>query len=393
MIKIGKIWIDKVNDKSRCNCKIEINSEKKIIWFEVDNKYEKYLCTERSDAYVIGLLSYAMRNKLDIECETPITERLLYQINEILIPSLVKHSKSLNTIRIEAPVADEIAEGNAVGTGLSCGVDSFWSISMHENSKYKDMNITHLCINNVGAFNECYAEYGEDKVKEERYRIAEEVAEQLGMELIKTDSNFGEIEQDHLLTSTYSCCFAIYMLQKLWKTYYLASNGIDYAEFSLKDNDIRPSEQSELLVLQGLSISNLNIYCDGGGKNRFEKTQDISDYKLARKYLHVCINKPYNCGVCSKCKRTLLSLDALNKLDEFKESFNIKYYKENKKMYYNWLYMMHFKHDRMNEPVFQILKKRKEFKKLTRYSKIISKIKSTMSDNTREKIKKILNYK
>ena len=363
MITIKRIYLEKANNKSRCICEIELKNEIKRIWFEVDEEYGEYLTTDRCDAYLIGILSYAMRLGEDIACEIPVTDELLFQINEILMPSLVKHSINLHTIKIFCDTIAPINEGKAVGTGLSCGVDSFWSVREHCNSLYSEFNITHLCINNVGAFNECYADYGIEKVKKERYEIARNVANELGIKLIITDSNFADIiEQNHLLTSTYSCCFAIYMLQKLWKIYYLASNGIDYAQFSLKNNDIKPSEQSELFVLQCFSISSLRIYCDGGGKNRFEKTLDISDYEPAQKYLHVCTKKPFNCGICSKCRRTLLSLDAMNKLDNFKGVFDIDYYRKNRSEYYKWLYIQHINEDIMNAPTYELLSKRHDYK-------------------------------
>lgn len=62
MLFIGEPYIAQNGDRSRLVCDIEINRrETRTVWFEVDREYEKYLCTERSDAYVIGLLNWAMR--------------------------------------------------------------------------------------------------------------------------------------------------------------------------------------------------------------------------------------------------------------------------------------------------------------------------------------------
>lgn len=166
--------------------------------------------------------------------------------------------------------------GGAVGTGCSCGVDSFDAIYMHYNTEFLSHNLTHLCINNVGAFANCYHEYGQDKVKDERYKKAQELADELGLPLIKTDSNFMEsFEQDHIKTHTFSSIFAVYMLKKLWKTYYYGSSGYDYTSFSLKNIEDIDSAQYELLSLQCLSLRELKIYSEGGEKTRFEKVQDI----------------------------------------------------------------------------------------------------------------------
>lgn len=372
MIKIGKPYIKNTNNKSRCYCEIIIDNEKREIWFEVDKEYGKYLVDDRIDAYVIGILNYAMRNNQDIESDVPITEELLYNIRTCLIPSLSKYGNNLANIKITAPIIDALNEGKEVGTGCSCGVDSFEAIHNHIESEYKNMNITYLCLNNVGAYNECYKEYGIEKVKNERYKITKDVAMELGIPLIETDSNFAEaIQQNHYLTNTYSSCFAIYMLQKFWKIYYLASVGIDYSKFNIINNDKDDCAHYDLLTLQCFSHKGLRIYSESGEKTRLEKTMNISDFKPAQEYLHVCTAKPYNCGVCSKCKRTLVSLDAINKLENFNEVFDIKYYENNKNSYYRWLCKEHYKGDEMNEPTYQILKNRKEFKNSTRIYKYI----------------------
>ena len=362
MIEINKIYIKQIKEKSRCICEIEINKRKKEIWFEVDNKYEQYLVTDRADAIIIGILNYALRKGEDIISKLPVTDELLYNLREILMPSLLKNSYDLHKIEIKANTITPIKSGEHIGTGCSCGVDSFYSIKMHSSNEYKSIKITDLCINNVGAFNECYKEYGMDKTKVERYKKTENVAKELGINLIETDSNFSEvIPQEHLLTHTYSSCFAIYMLQKYWKTYFYASSGYDFSAFNLKNNDLEDCAEYELLSLQAFSTSAIRIYSDGGARKKKKKTKELGNFSIAQKNLHVCINKPINCGVCPKCMRTILALDALNMLDDFKMVFDIEYYYKNKNIYYKWLWKQHILHDKMNEETYQIIKKRNDF--------------------------------
>ena len=80
MIIINKPYIEIHNGKARCNCDIIFNKEKKTLWFEVEKKYSEYLCTERADAYLIGLLHYAMQNNEDLEFYNSKLERLLGEI-------------------------------------------------------------------------------------------------------------------------------------------------------------------------------------------------------------------------------------------------------------------------------------------------------------------------
>lgn len=361
MITIKAPYLQKNGEKSRCICKIHVDDEVRTVWFEVDEQYEQYLVTERADAYVIGLLHWCMSNKHDIKCEVPITEELLYNIRTILIPSLVKHTNNLYNISIEADVAPALG-GNEIGTGCSCGIDSFDAIFKHYKTEYPNLDLTYLCINNVGAFNECYSEYGKEKVKEERYEKVDVVACELGLPIVKTESNFADVfPQIHLYTHTFSSMFAVYMLKKMWKIYYYASSGLDYSHFTFSDLECA---HYELLSLQCFSISSLRIYSEGGEKERIDKTKDIVDFKPAQKYLHVCLSKPYNCGICSKCCRTLVTLDYLDKLDNFKAVFDIEYYKDHRTQYYKWLARQHSMGDWMNEPVYQGLLERRAFKKI-----------------------------
>lgn len=367
MIIIGKPFISSNAAKTRCICDISVDGMIRSVWFEVDSKYKEYLVTERADAYVIGLLHWCMLNRHDIKCQVPVTEELLYNIKTILVPSLAKYANNLHAIKIDAEVAPAL-KGEEVGTGCSCGIDSFDAIYNHYKSDYPNMDLTYLCINNVGAFNECYDDYGREKVKEERYQKVDVVSKELGIPIIKTDSNFAEtFPQIHLYSHTYSSVFAIYMLKKLWKTYYYASSGMDYSKFSLSDLD--PAHY-ELLSLQCFSTSGIRIYSEGGEKERIDKTRDLVDFEPAQKYLHVCLAKPYNCGVCSKCRRTLVTLDMLDKLDNFKEVFDIGYYKKHREEYYKWLASQHSFGDLMNEPVYQEMLERSAFRKIANIEKI-----------------------
>ena len=40
---------------------------------------------------------------------------------------------------------------------------------------------------------------------------------------------------------------------------------------------------------------------------------------------------------CRKCKRNLISLDALGLLDEFSEAYDITYYREHREEYIEWM--------------------------------------------------------
>lgn len=353
MIKIGVPYIEKGEEYSKLNCNVIIGEKENKIWLEVDKIYNDYLCTERCDAYVIGVLNYAMRNHMDITSEIPITGELLYNINRYLIPSLAKHDKSLYATKIIAPIADSVISNvGAVGTGFSGGVDSLHAILTNTNNEFKSLNVTYLLINNSGAF------VDNKEMKQHRYKVAEDFAQEMGLTLIKTESNFEDVvHQSHFYTHTYSSMFVVYCLQKLWKVYYYGSSGEDFSEFSVVNSTKASSTAYELLSLNCFSNSKMRIYSEGGALTRFEKTNEIVDFPVAQKYLHTCLREKTNCSKCIKCMRTIITLDVLGKLNLFSDVYDIDYYKKHKNKFYLYLYKAHLQKDSMIEPVFSALKK------------------------------------
>ncbi len=222
-IVICKPRLDTAKGKSRLSAEIRFFEESREVWFEVDEKYGQYLCWERSDAFLIGLLNFAMREGCDIVCEAPVTAQLFYQIRTYLLPSLVRNSKVLYEAQITAPMAEKpVSNAGGVGTGISCGVDSLHAVRKYMSSPYPGLKLTHLVLNNVGAFRPKSNQY------DWQANHAIEFCREYGFELIVSNSNFAEaFPQNHFLTNTYSSCFAVYSLQKLWNVYFYASVGYD----------------------------------------------------------------------------------------------------------------------------------------------------------------------
>ena len=93
MIQIGRPYIEQAGKNFRLTADVVMDQETKKWWFEVPAEYKQYLCTERSDAFLIGILPLAMRFGEDISLDAPVTEELLFNIETELIPSLVNSSK------------------------------------------------------------------------------------------------------------------------------------------------------------------------------------------------------------------------------------------------------------------------------------------------------------
>ena len=55
-----------------------------------------------------------------------------------------------------------------------------------------------------------------------------------------------------------------------------------------------------------------------------QKLKIVADYAPSYKYLNVCLKDGNNCGRFEKCVRTMTGLDALGKLDYYREVFDVE---------------------------------------------------------------------
>ena len=219
---------------------------------------------------------------------------------------------------------------------------------------YRSNALTHLAIYNVGSFNGIYRNSGLDYVRKKTWERAEKVSKKLDLPIVMVNSNIHKaFPQNHLFTHTYTDVFAIYALQKLWRTYYYAS-AYDYNSFTLKNN-LTSGIAYEALLLDCLSLPDLKIYLEGAVGDRTDKIAEIADFPLAQKYLHVCTAKETNCGYCEKCMRTLIAIDALGKLDNFRDSFDIDGYRNNSSRYYRHLCKQHVLENYYYKSAFNLL--------------------------------------
>lgn len=356
MIKIEKPFIEYEGNDAILNTYIRIDDNREKLWFKVDRKFGKYLCEERGDAYLVAVLHYAISNGHDIELDVPVTEDLLYNIETYLIDGLIAYNPSLHRTCIKAEVASEVLpNAGAVGTGISCGVDSLYALARESNPFYTNHKITHLTFNNVGSHGE-----GEKAraLYNKRLQRPRKFAEEYGYEFVASDSNLMDvIQQSHFYTHTYSSMFPVFCLQKLYSVYYYASAGYKYDEFTLKAAKGRCCGSYELLSLPVFSTHQLRIYSQGENMTRMQKLKTVADYAPSYKYLNVCLKDGDNCGRCEKCVRTMTALDALGKLDLYRDVFDVDYYNSHKIWYMKQMLkqMAQKKHD-----YFEIYKYKKK---------------------------------
>ena len=331
MIKINCPDIIKTATGARLQAEVEVDGIKKVLWYEVESKYAKYLTNERADAFVVGLLWYALKYQHDIRILAPMSERLYYSINKYLAP-LMAEIRGYKPIRLFCNVltSEPLSNAHAVGTGLSCGIDSFSTICEHMADDVPEgYRITHFTFFNVGSHKD-FGGPAAVRVFKARAQNVKACAAELDKELITVDSNLSDIlHMGFALTHTHRSVSAALALQKLFKVYYYSS-AIHLKDFKLSKKD---PAYYDIFNLSMLSTETISFFSSCTNYNRVEKTRKVARFEPSYEYLNVCEMSTFNCGVCSKCLRTLLTLEVLGVLDKYKAIFNMKAYQEKRAKY------------------------------------------------------------
>ncbi len=359
MIKINKPYIEEKGEYARLCSKIEVDDNVWDIWYEVESCNKEYLCYEKADAFLIGILPFAMafgHNIQIIDC--PISQKIYWNLTNTFIPALSKYSDYYKSIDINAELSNQIFDSFAVATGFSAGVDSFYTYLKNKEKKPTDFNITHLTFFNVGA---CGSYGGKEAEKRfyKRIKVFEGFVESQNLDFIKINSNISEnIMMSYNFTHSFRSLSAVLALQKLFKTYYYS------AGYTLKEFSFNPYDSSfyDVLNAQCFSTENTTFYTTGAVETRLEKVEYISQHPETYNVLNVCNTNDENCRTCEKCIRTMADLYSINALEKYSAVFDVEYFKKN--LVYNMAFVLSKSKDGTVEALYfeEIVKKMKENK-------------------------------
>ena len=335
VIRIGKARIKQGKSTTRMEADItwggKEESVHETLFYEVNNCWGKYLTPELSDCFVLSIVEFAIENGFDIEFDTPMSEDLKYQLETYFIPVYVKKAPVKSELKefklIGETTENRINSINAVGSGFSGGVDSFYTVLKHVNCKYKTKKITHLLLAVNGAANTGINAQIDKKWFDEELSRFQPLAEEMGLKLIGVNSNSSLINRYRKKIkggSVISTAGFVHALRKLFGTFYWASGyEADILEFRTDDPCY-----VEPFSVPLLSVDGLHFYHSGSEASRMEKVKFIADNHIVKRSLTVC-GDPDNCGVCSKCTRTMIELYLLEKLDEYDMVFpNVDTYRK-----------------------------------------------------------------
>ena len=335
MIEIEKPVLSQEGDTVKLSAKVLMNGISETLWYRFPAAYEKFLVTERSDAFVVGLLFLALRSGSDIKINGAISQKLHYTLTRYIITALTLANSEFKTIAIRPEKLDatDYNSGNCAGTGMSCGVDSLATYYSHCDEK-KPFKIEYFTFLNAGS----HGNYGGEnsrKIYNRRFSLVQEYAGRVGKELIPVDSNLSELlKMDFRQTHSLRNISCILNLQKLFKHYYYASAyRLDYFKLNQKD-----TSDSDLLLVNMLSTEATTFFSSVASIDRIERTKIISEHEETYTCLNVCTNpdsisSTLNCTQCDKCLRTAMTLDLLGKLSLYSSVFDLGRYEINRDLF------------------------------------------------------------
>ena len=321
---VGAPFVVESDGKVRLCASVRCEKRVETLYYEFDSKYKEYLCWERSDPFFLGLFQYAMLKDIDIVCEAPITEDLYYQIARYYMPVLSLSLDCFHQVEVQAPLAPPVScVLPGVGAGISCGVDSFYTIMKMKDEPIEKFRLTFLLFANVNALTidlDTSRQIFESKA--DRYS---EIAEELGLDFVGVNTNYLIFHRELLergvtsVSSSCKTCSCVFAIQKMVSVYYYSSSD-SLDKFLLDERD---PTRYDLFTLKELTTTTIRFYSSGVEElTRIGKVKAIGAYDLVKKNLCVCAG--YNCGRCAKCLRTQAELYALGVLDEYREVFDVK---------------------------------------------------------------------
>lgn len=349
MIKIGKIKKATAGGKTRLSANICIDGENYPLWYEVDEDYGFALCDERSDAFVTGLLLYAIMRRQDISFETPMTDELKTSIEQNFLLAVWDYNKEVYRIKLSGPVAPVLRKEKVARlSGISCGVDSLFTVIRRMVEE-----LTGDASNYLAIFNHHGTVGKPDSVQPESERArrfagivarAKAFSKETKIPLIVGDTNYNSGEVPGLISegnATFVNMFCALCMQNLFTHYLLASAGGvgEFGYYLRKGFYTTIHENYDLLTTAAFSTQSMRITVDGL-VTRDGKIKYLADKPLAHKYLDVCLL--HKDGVarngtndCPKCMYTILELMALGDgvLDRFSAVFDVDYVKSHKYVY------------------------------------------------------------
>lgn len=339
-MKLSNLRIENGGGHSYLICSMEAKFTKvNSIWFSMPEAYEEWLTDDVYDAFLVASLYPAMYYNEGIEIDGNVSEKLYFNTAKYVQSVIKSYRPNMNYVNISVKGFAKCKKirQDGVGTGFSAGIDSFVTLYDHYvKESNPDFKITSFFFFNVGSHG------GGGTIARERFHkrfeYLKSFPQKLGLPYVPVDSNLFDfyIKEWEYDAGVFCRACAILVLEKAFSLYYLSSTHA-YSEIMRNLFDLEHSDLAALgdyYINPMLSTESIDIVTDGAQYTRTEKTARIIDYPPVKEYLNVCVNSlddyvtAKNCSECPKCMRTLIAIESLGKLDDFRSVFDINLYKK-----------------------------------------------------------------
>jgi len=336
-MRVGPAKIASDGGHTRLSVRFHNKARSGVLWYAVESPYGHWLMPERLDPFLVALLPIAMDCGETLELDGPVSERLYYNITHYYMHILRAQIPRLALIPVVSGSLESAPAGNRprfVATGCSCGIDSFSVLADHFwGDAPPGFKVSHLLFHNVGS-------HGNDQALfERRYERVRSFAEELSIPLVKINSNLAAIfGGDFETTMTTRNISAALVLQQMFGKY-LHGSSFRYEDCFV--GRTKYSAFSEPCAVHLFSTESMDCILAGSQYSRVEKTERVAAIEAARRHLDVCVSasEETNCSVCSKCARTLLTLEILGKVSLFSGVFNLDRYARIRRRYIMFVVM------------------------------------------------------
>ena len=328
---LNKIMREDTKEYSELAFELSFDGKYEILWYRVKPEFGKYFCDDRADSFIVTFFTFAMERNFDLHSLYPVSEKLWYQLTTQVMPQLAVTSKGIgHEIKI---IADKVSEPyqneRGVGTGMSCGVDSFATLYEYtELCNIPEYKITHLTHFNVGAHHGQTGSFDPElqrKLYKKDVAMVQRFCDKYGYKLIAVDSNLTEVLDSFFgylnfsNTHTYRNIGVVLILQRLFsKYYYSPAVNLDHFVCRLEGD----TAYYEKWLLPNLSTETTSFYNSNKNWTREEKLKQIVNFPQSYNWLKVCVKSDVNCCKCVKCMRTILGLEAIGKTELYAKAFD-----------------------------------------------------------------------
>lgn len=320
---------------------VEWAGRKSWLWFSFDSRFEPYLGHGRLDGFLTGLLPTAMNLGEDIDLDGAISEKLFYNMTNLVLPVLNHAFPEWKIITLRPRELDDgrsFSRARGVGTGFSGGVDSFSTWYTHRRSGTPAAyRLTHLVFGNVGS----HGDHDGEKARQlfnARFGLIRGFADEAGAELVRMDSNLHELAGlDFYYSHSLRNAAAPLHLQPLLGKY-LYSSAFHFRDCAAQHG--KAIGALDPVLVPHLSTETLEFVSSGIQYTRVEKTRQTVQIDLSRQYLNVCVSPGpdgRNCSICDKCARTMLTLELLQSLEKYSRVFDFRRYRRVRTAYLAFL--------------------------------------------------------